>query len=81
MIRDNQKVLNRIHVLLDAMLVAGSYILAWYIKFVLLKSEDDALIGHHSMETYFSLLYYIIPGYLVIYIICAICIFPNVIPA
>lgn len=70
MIRDNQKVLNRIHVLLDAMLVAGSYILAWYIKFVLLKSEDDALIGHHSMETYFSLLYYIIPGYLVIYYLC-----------
>ena len=62
MIRDNQKVLNRIHVLLDAMLIAGSYILAWYIKFVLLKSADDALVGHHSMEKYFSLLYYIIPG-------------------
>ena len=70
MIRDNQKVLNRIHVLLDAMLIAGSYILAWYIKFVLLKSADDALVGHHSMEKYFSLLYYIIPGYLVIYYLC-----------
>ena len=70
MIRDNQKVLNRIHVLLDAMLVAGSYIFAWYIKFVLLKSADDALVGHHSMEKYFSLLYYIIPGYLVIYYLC-----------
>ena len=70
MIRDNQKVLNRIHVLLDAMLIAGSYILAWYIKFELLSSADDVSIGHHSMETYFSLLYYIIPGYLVIYYLC-----------
>ena len=70
MIRDNQKVLNRIHVLLDAMLVAGSYILAWYIKFKLLKTVDDVLVGHHSMETYFSLLYYIIPAYLIIYYLC-----------
>ena len=31
MIKDNQKSLNRIHVVLDAAVTAISYLLAWYI--------------------------------------------------
>ncbi|MCR5249003.1 MAG: undecaprenyl-phosphate glucose phosphotransferase [Lachnospiraceae bacterium] len=68
MIRDNQKVLNRIHVLMDALLVAGAYILAWYIRFEVM--EQNASVGRLSMETYFSLLYIIVPGYLGIYYLC-----------
>ena len=33
MIKDNQKILNRLHVLIDAVIVACSYMLAWYLKF------------------------------------------------
>ncbi|MBR3517086.1 MAG: undecaprenyl-phosphate glucose phosphotransferase [Lachnospiraceae bacterium] len=70
MIRENQKGLNRIHVLVDAIVVAISYLLAWYIKFVLFKSTNDAVVGILSRETYFSALYYIIPGYLILFYYC-----------
>ena len=33
MIKDNQKYFNGLHVFLDALAIAGSYILAWYLKF------------------------------------------------
>ena len=33
MIKDNQKYFNRLHVVLDAFVVAVSYMLAWYIHF------------------------------------------------
>ncbi|MBR3306622.1 MAG: undecaprenyl-phosphate glucose phosphotransferase [Lachnospiraceae bacterium] len=70
MIKDNQKVLNRIHVLLDAVLVAGSYVLAWYIRFELLRGRELFEGGILPTSTYFSLLYFIVPGYLVIYYLC-----------
>ena len=31
MIKDNQKRLNRLHVLIDALVIAVAYILSWYI--------------------------------------------------
>ncbi|MBP3297942.1 MAG: undecaprenyl-phosphate glucose phosphotransferase, partial [Lachnospiraceae bacterium] len=68
MIRDNQKGLNRLHILVDAVVVAVSYLLAWYIKFVILNK--DTTIGILSRETYFSALYYIIPGYLSLFYYC-----------
>ena len=68
MIRDNQKGLNRIHIVVDAVVVAVSYLLAWYIKFVILNK--DATIGILSRETYFSALRYIIPGYLILFYYC-----------
>ncbi|MBR1472182.1 MAG: undecaprenyl-phosphate glucose phosphotransferase [Lachnospiraceae bacterium] len=70
MIRDNQKGLNRIHIVVDALVITVSYLLAWYIKFDLLKSAEDAAIGTLSQETYFSALYFIIPGYLVLFYFC-----------
>ena len=33
MIKDNQKYFNGLHVLLDAIAIAGSYVFAWYLKF------------------------------------------------
>ena len=32
MIKDNQQYFNRLHVIVDAFVIAGSYILAWYLK-------------------------------------------------
>ncbi|MCR5209465.1 MAG: undecaprenyl-phosphate glucose phosphotransferase [Lachnospiraceae bacterium] len=66
MIRDNQKTFNQLHVVLDGLLIAASYILAWYCKFVWLNMET-AGTGALDQGTYFSFLYYIIPGYLIIY--------------
>ena len=70
MIRENQKGLNRIHIIVDALVVAVSYLLAWYIKFKLLQNPEDATIGALSKATYFSALYYIIPGYLILFYYC-----------
>ena len=66
MIRDNQKTFNQLHVVLDGLLIAASYILAWYCKFVWINMET-AGTGALDQGTYFSFLYYIIPGYLIIY--------------
>ena len=63
MIKDNQKYFNRLQVLLDAAIVAISYILAWFIKFRILDSTGGAL----SMGQYFRMLYLVVPGYLILY--------------
>ena len=51
MIKDNQKYFNRLHVVLDALLVAASYMLAWYIRFASPISDIDASVGVLSMAT------------------------------
>lgn len=66
MIRDNQKVLNRIHVLLDAVMVAAAYLLAWFLKFKAFGASAEAL-GALPQEEYFKLLVIIIPLYLVVF--------------
>lgn len=65
MIRDNQKVLNRIHILLDALVVTSAYMLAWYIKFEVFVQE--AGVGVLSQETYFNALYFLTPLYIVLF--------------
>ena len=67
MIKDNQKYFNRLHVVLDAVVVAASYMLAWYLKFASPFSDIDASVGVLSMHTYFQMLYVIVPGYIVLY--------------
>ena len=67
MIKDNQKYFNRLHVVLDAIVVAVSYMLAWYLKFASPFSNIDKTVGVLSMGTYFNMLYVIVPGYLVLY--------------
>lgn len=64
MIKDNQKYFNRIHVLLDACVVAGSYMLAWFLKFRSGFMVSDAGL---SDETYFKALLIIVPLYVVLY--------------
>lgn len=64
MIKDNQKYFNRLHVLFDACVVAGSYMLAWFIKFKSGLMDSDAGL---SMQTYFSALVFIVPLYMALY--------------
>lgn len=67
MIKDNQKYFNRIHLLVDAIIVAISYMLAWYLKFASPFSNVDPSIGVLSRQTYFQALYLIVPGYVLLY--------------
>ena len=70
MIKDNQKYFNRMHVVLDALVIIISYLLAWTLKF---RTE---LFGH-SVQTlpfaYYALaMVLIIPIYLVLYYACSL---------
>ncbi len=67
MIKDNQKYFNRLHVVLDAVVIAASYMLAWYLKFASPFSDIGPTTGVLSMRTYFGMLYAIVPGYLILY--------------
>ncbi len=66
MIKDNQSHLNRAHVLVDGLIVAGSYMLSYYIKFESFIGDRNPA-GHLSMATYFSALYFLVPGFLFLY--------------
>ncbi len=67
MIKDNQKYFNRLHLLVDAAVSAISYSLAWLIKFATPLSDTEPGVTALSVETYFSALYFIVPGYVVLY--------------
>lgn len=60
MIKGNQKYFNRLHVLLDALIIAASYGLSWVIKFY-----DDSVTMMNNM--YIIGLLCIIPMYLILY--------------
>jgi len=64
LIEDNQKFLNRIHVLADACVIAVSYLLAWFIQFHFFIVEGT---GKLPFATYMSALLFVIPGYLLLY--------------
>ncbi len=68
MIKDNQTHLNRVHVVADGLLVAGSYMLSYYIKFESFLSDRNPG-GHLPMTVYFSALYFLVPAYLFLYYI------------
>lgn len=67
MIKDNQERLNRLHVLLDALVIAGSYVLCWY---VLLESgwlASKSGVGVLPPRIYLGALLVIVPVYLLLY--------------
>lgn len=69
MIKDNQTRLNRLHVLLDALVIAAAYVLSWFIT---LKSGlFGADLGAGILPTWFYMrvLVVIIPVYLLLYTI------------
>lgn len=65
MIKDNQKYFNRLHVLIDAVVIALSYWIAWILKF------ETRILGASvktlSFQQYMAPLILIIPGYLILY--------------
>ncbi len=63
MIKDNQKLLNKIHLLMDALVIITSYILAWVIRFEVGEASGGVL----PKESYFAALLAIVPGYLFLY--------------
>lgn len=67
MIRDNQRYFNRLHVIVDALVIAGSYILAWYLYIGSNQNNAGPAVGVLDMRIYFSALYFVIPGYLILY--------------
>ena len=66
-IKNNQKYLNRMLVLTDAAITAGSYWLAWFLWLSGSVKETQHGMGILSREIYFSALIAIVPGYLILY--------------
>ncbi len=65
MIKDNQRWFNRLHVVIDACVIAASYALAVVLKF--LGPWADQSKHHLPFSIYFSALFVLIPGYLLLY--------------
>ena len=66
MIKSNQKRLNRMHVVLDALVIAGAYILSW---FVTIKSSWFDTGGVLPDWFYMGALLVLVPLYLLLYTI------------
>lgn len=64
MIKDNQTRFNRLHVLLDALVIAAAYILSW---FIFLKIGMFGKAGILPTWFYMSALVIIVPVYLLLY--------------
>ena len=67
MIKDNQTRLNRLHVLLDALVIAAAYVFSWFItlKSGLFGADPEA--GILPTWFYMRVLVVIIPVYLLLY--------------
>lgn len=63
MIKDNQKLLNKIHLLLDAVVIVVAYVLAWMVKFEFGRVSGGVL----PREDYFAALILLVPGYVFLY--------------
>ena len=64
MIRDNQRLINRLTLVIDAFVIAASYLFAYFLKF-----ESGLLLYDEGlpMQTYMTALYFLVPGYLILY--------------
>ncbi len=67
MIKDNQIFFNRMHIVLDGLVVMGSFLLAWVIKFLTPLADTTPGVTALPAETYFRVLYFIVPAYLILY--------------
>ena len=64
MIKDNQRLINRLTLVIDAFVIAASYLFAYFLKFESgLLLYDEGL----SVRTYMTALYFLVPGYLILY--------------
>lgn len=68
MIKDNQKIFNRLQFFIDVVITVFSYIGAWYVKFYVMKWDIPAEgVGALSMSAYFKMLFFIVPVYMILY--------------
>ena len=63
MINDNQKYFDRMHVLIDALVLALSYVLSWYCYVRLGVMNNHPERGILPPATYMMALLYIVPGW------------------
>lgn len=71
MIKDNQKALNRLHIIIDAILIVLAFVLAYYVRFnVLIRFSAFRLADnehYYSLAHYAKNLYYLVPVYILAY--------------
>ena len=76
MIKDNQKLLNRIHILIDAIIIAAAYIAAYYLRFRYLARYAVFKLTpgerYYPLSHYARYLVFIIPAFLIFYSICGL---------
>ena len=65
MLKDNEKNFSRLHMLIDAVVLALSYFLAWLIRFV--GPMSATAVRTRSFQQYMLMLIFIIPVYLLLY--------------
>ena len=65
MIKENQKLLNRIQVVLDAGVIIVAYVLSWYIRFR--SGLFDLDPWYLSLREYMKVLFFLVPSYLILY--------------
>ena len=65
MLKDNEKNFSRLHMLIDAVVLALSYFLAWMIRFV--GPMSTTAVRTRSFQQYMLMLVLIIPVYLLLY--------------
>ena len=71
LIKNNQQLLNRIHVVLDAVVMVIAYMLAWFFRF---RSGFFALDAWYlSLQAYMRALIFVVPGYLILYYAFQLC--------
>ena len=70
MIKDNQKILNRLHVVIDLLILFISFALAFYLRFNAPIFENRFFshtgVGYYHFDKYMKLLFYVLPVYLII---------------
>ena len=65
MIKDNQRYFNRLHVVIDAVVICIAYVLAWIYKFLILKDQRGLTLAQYCVA-----LIGIITLYLMLYLAC-----------
>ncbi len=74
MIKDNQRIFNRIHIIIDGILVILAYISAYFIRFKVLGQWRIARIapeeGYYNLLPMLQYLYFLVPVYIILYSAC-----------
>ncbi len=70
MIKNNQKYLNKLHVLMDAIILIIAYLAAWGIKFETVLFKEN--VGRLDIKVYLYAMVFLVIGYLILYGVCGL---------